>query len=117
MLDRLKGLFGKKPVRIAGTKKLEEGHSKKVSFGDPLAGTGADVVLCRVNGTLYALDAACPHAGGRIMDGPLADGKFAVCPLHMYKFDPASGKPEGAVCKNAKTYKVKEVGEDCDLWL
>ena len=117
MLDRLRGLFGRKPARIAGTAKLEEGHSKNVTIGDPLAGAGADVVLCRVEGKLYALDARCPHEDGRIVDGPLAEGKYAVCPLHMYRFEPSSGKPVGSMCRNAKTYRVKETGSDCDIWL
>ena len=59
----------------------------------PKAHAGEKVgVLCRVDGELHALDALCPHEGGRIHDGPLAQGKYAVCPLHNYKFDPRTGE-------------------------
>jgi nitrite reductase/ring-hydroxylating ferredoxin subunit len=73
-------LFRGRPAVIVGTGKLQEGHSKKVDLGDPLAGTGKQVVLCRVGGKLYALDSKCPHESGRISDGPLIDGKLAMCP-------------------------------------
>lgn len=110
-------LFRGKPALIRGTGKLAEGQSKKVEFGDVLAGTGKQVVLCRVEGKLYALDGLCPHEGGRISDGPLIEGKHAMCPLHNYKFDPRTGAEIGAMCKDAKTYKVREQGADCEIWL
>ena len=117
MLGKLGSLFGKKPALIKGAGKLEEGMAKKIVFGDPLAGDGVEVILCRVGGTLQALDALCPHEGGRIAEGPLAEGKYAVCPLHSYWFAPDSGECTNATCKKAKTYRVREVGEDCEIWI
>ncbi len=116
MLSRLLGLFRKQPVVVHGTDKLPEGRSKKVEFGDPWSG-GVQVVLVRLDGQLHALDTRCPHEGGRIVDGPLAQGKYVVCPLHNYHFDPKTGGCVGAACKNAKTYKVVENGADAKLWL
>jgi nitrite reductase/ring-hydroxylating ferredoxin subunit len=110
-------LFRGKPALVKGTGKLPEGQSKKVEFGDILAGTGKQIVLCRVEGELYAIDTLCPHEGGRIMDGPLVEGKLAMCPLHNYKFDPKTGASVGAVCRSAKTYKVREKDGDCEIWL
>lgn len=110
-------LFRGKPAVVKGTGKLPEGQAKKVEFGDILAGTGKQVVLCRVGGTLYALDSRCPHEGGRISDGPLVDGTHAMCPLHNYKFDPRTGVAVGRVCGNATTYKVREKDGDCEIWL
>jgi len=110
-------LFRGKPALIQGTAKLAEGHAKKVDLGDPLAGTGRQIVLCRVDGELYALDALCPHEGGRISDGPLLEGRTAMCPLHNYRFDPRTGKAVGRVCKDARTYRVREKGGDCEIWL
>jgi nitrite reductase/ring-hydroxylating ferredoxin subunit len=109
-------LFRGRPALIVGTGKLQEGQSKKVDLGDPLAGTGKQVVLCRVGGKLYALDSRCPHEGGRISDGPLLDGKLAMCPLHNYKFDPRTGKSFDRACNDAKTYRVRENGQDCEIW-
>ncbi|MBK7642976.1 MAG: Rieske (2Fe-2S) protein [Planctomycetes bacterium] len=115
MLDWLRGLFRGRGIVIEGTGKLAEGHSKKIDVGDPLAG-GKQVVLCRVGGKLFALDALCPHEGGRIHDGPLAEGKYAVCPLHNYKFDPRTGASVEVACKAAKRYQVAEEGGNARLW-
>ncbi len=115
MLSRLKALFRGRSVTIQGVGKLEEGMSKKVAVGDPLAG-GTSFVLCRVNGELFALDDHCPHEDGRIQDGPLADGRFAVCPLHGYKFDPRTGQAHEVSCRKARTYRVEQRGDDCEVW-
>jgi len=117
MLKRLLGLFRGRPVLIQGAGALEEGHARKISLGDPLAGTGCNVVLCRVDGKLHALDDICPHEGGRISDGPLHEGRLATCPLHMYHFDVSSGKAVGVACRKAKTYRVRERDGDCEVWL
>jgi nitrite reductase/ring-hydroxylating ferredoxin subunit len=109
-------LFRGRPIVIQGTGKIQEGHSKKVDIGDVLAG-GKQIVLCRVDGGLHALDVLCPHEGGRINDGPLHEGKFAMCPLHNYQFDPKTGKAIGRVCKDAKTYRVREKDGDCEVWV
>ena len=117
MLGKLRGLFGGKPAVIRGAAKLQDGMAKKVVFGDPIAGEGVEVILCRSGGQMYALDAMCPHEGGRITEGPLTEGKFAVCPLHSYWFEPDSGACVNASCRKAKTYRVRESGEDCEIWL
>ncbi|MCZ6598959.1 MAG: Rieske (2Fe-2S) protein [Planctomycetota bacterium] len=114
MLGRL---FGRKPAIVKGTGRLEEGHAKKVSIGDIVAGTGVQIVFCRIDGALYALDSLCPHEGGRIDDGPLVDGKYATCPLHHYKFDPKNGKSVNEICRKAKVYKVREKDGDAEVWL
>ena len=31
--------------------------------------------------------------------------------------DPKNGDVKRGSCKNAKTYKVREVGDDCEIWL
>ena len=115
-LSRLFGIFRPKPSVIHGTDKLRDGFSKKVDFGDPWAG-GTQVVLCRIEGELHALDTLCPHEGGRINDGPLVRGNLVLCPLHNYAFDPKTGRCVGAACRNAKKYKLRERGADCEIWL
>jgi nitrite reductase/ring-hydroxylating ferredoxin subunit len=117
MLRRILALLRKKPALVRGTVRLAEGQARVVSIGDTLGGSGWDVVLCRVEGRLYALDSGCPHDGGRIAPGPLAEGKYAVCPLHMYQFDPRTGKAVNATCRNARTFKTREVGDDAEIWL
>jgi nitrite reductase/ring-hydroxylating ferredoxin subunit len=116
MLGRLFNLFRGKPVIVRGTVKLPEGHARKIEIGDLLAG-GKQVVLCRVEGRLFALDARCPHEGGRMVDGPLVEGKFAMCPLHNFTFDPRTGKVVRGSCANATTYRVNEANGDAELFL
>lgn len=114
MLGWLQRLFRGRGIVIEGTRKLAEGQSRKIDVGDPLAG-GRQVVLCRVEGKLHALDALCPHEGGRFVDGPLLEGKYVLCPLHNYKFDPRSGAAVGVVCPSAKRYAVRERDGDAEL--
>jgi nitrite reductase/ring-hydroxylating ferredoxin subunit len=35
-------------------------------------------------------------------------GKYAICPLHNYRFDPRTGKSIGAICPKVKVFKVIE---------
>jgi len=42
------------------------------------------------DGTVRAVSAVCPHAGGPLADG-LADLRQVVCPLHQHAFDLATG--------------------------
>lgn len=115
MLGRFLDLFRGRPVLVKGAGKLPEGMAKKVDVGDPLA-DGKQVVLCRVKGRLHALDARCPHAGGRLAEGPLVEGTLALCPLHNFHFDVSSGRAVRGACPPAKTYRVREHDGDADLW-
>lgn len=116
MLSRLLSLFRRQPATIHGSGKLPEGHSRKVDLGDPYAG-GVQIVLCRIEGQLHALDTACPHENGRIHDGPLLAGRYVTCPLHGYHFDPVTGECQNAACADARRYRVEESGDDCRVWL
>ena len=116
MLSRILDLFRGRPVVVSGTSKLEEGFARRIDVGDPLAG-GAQFLLCRVDGEVHAITTECPHAGGRIVEGPMKDGRFAICPLHQYAFDPRTGRPEGDICSKAVTYRVREEGDECRVWL
>jgi nitrite reductase/ring-hydroxylating ferredoxin subunit len=116
MLGAFLDLFRGRPIVIEGTHKIQEGQSKRVDIGDVLAG-GKQIVLCRVDGELHALDVLCPHEGGRISDGPLIQGKFAMCPLHNYQFDPKTGKAVGRVCADARKYRVREKNGIGEVWV
>ena len=107
VLGRLFKLLKGRTVTVPHADKLAEGEARTVDIGDPMAG-GKQIVLCRVEGKVYALDSLCPHEGGRIAPGPLHDGRYAVCPLHAYRFDPKDGKAVGVACRPVKTYRVEE---------
>lgn len=110
------GLFSRKPVLVKGGATVDEGEARGVDLGDPLA-DGLRIVLCKVDGEVHALDSRCPHAGGQIQTGPLEQGRFAVCPLHRYLFDPKTGKAEGVACRPAKRYRTEARGDDLNVFV
>lgn len=115
MLGFIRRLLRGPSVTVPETDRIPEGEARKVAIGDPLAG-GLELVLCRVEGRLHALDTVCPHEGGRIVPGPLIDGRYALCPLHNYKFDPRTGAEARALCRAARTFRVKEAHGSAEIW-
>ena len=115
MLKRLLTAFRARRVLVKGAGRLAEGEARTVDVGDPLAG-GLQVVIARKGGRLFALDTECPHGqGGRIVGGPLVEGRDVVCPLYGYRFDVETGRPWTEVCRKARTLRVEEKGEDAEL--
>jgi nitrite reductase (NADH) small subunit len=57
-------------------------------------------------GSLYAVQAECPHRAGPLADGIIGGGKV-ICPLHALKFDLVTGGPVGHECASLKTYSVE----------
>jgi len=53
---------------------------------------GKSVCLVRVQEAFYACAAKCPHAGGMMAEGYTDALGNVVCPLHRYKFNPATGR-------------------------
>ena len=51
---------------------------------------GRSYALFRVNGEIRAVDGACPHAGGPLAEGTVADG-VVTCPWHGWTFDARTG--------------------------
>ena len=55
---------------------------------------GMGIALCNLNGTIYALDNTCPHAGGPLGEGHL-EGDCIVCPWHGWRYQVHTGaRPE-----------------------
>lgn len=81
--------------------------------GRSVAVEGRRVAVFRLPGGWAATDAACPHAGGPLGDGIVADS-CVTCPLHNRRFDLATGRQIGG----ADAVLVHEV-EDREgaLWL
>lgn len=104
-------------VRIPGTGRLEEGMARKVLIPEGEAAPPREIILIRWQGRLFALDSLCPHEGGRIAEGPLWEGRWAYCPLHLCKFDPRDGSAVGAECGTARTYPVSEKEGHAELRL
>ena len=49
------------------------------------------VVVRNVDGRLYAIENICPHRGGPIAEGDVADGVI-TCPWHDWSFNLATGQ-------------------------
>ena len=82
--------------------------------GRAYAVAGAQVAVFRLrDGSLRALAAVCPHAGGPLADGQL-DASVVLCPLHARAFDLSTG-----ACRNddlaVPVYPVREEGGDIVL--
>ena len=55
---------------------------------------GRRIAVFRTAEGLFALDHACPHKGGPLGDGLVADG-CVTCPLHGLRFDLRTGAQAG----------------------
>ncbi len=105
-------------VRIPGVARLPEGEARKILVPAERADAPPlELVLVRFEGKLCALDSLCPHEGGRIGEGPLWEGRYVVCPLHLYRFDPRTGAPAEVECERATTYPVREVDGAAEIEL
>ena len=59
--------------------------------GRAYAVDGEMVAVFRLrDGSLRAVSAVCPHAGGPLADGQI-DRRVVICPLHLHAFDLATG--------------------------
>jgi 3-phenylpropionate/trans-cinnamate dioxygenase ferredoxin component len=75
-------------VRMARAADIPEGEIRAFES----SGTG--VLICRVEGQLYALEDVCTHDDGPLGDGFL-EGHEIECPRHGARFDVRTG----AVCR------------------
>lgn len=74
-----------KCVPVAKLSDLEPGSCLSVKTEGGLL-----VALFNVNGTIYALDNTCPHAGGPLGKGILS-GEIVACPWHGWRFNVRTG--------------------------
>lgn len=72
-------------VKVAERGDVQEGALTAVTID------GRALVLGCARGTLYAFDAACPHASANLAEGDLRP-HYVICPLHAYRFDLATGR-------------------------
>jgi nitrite reductase (NADH) small subunit len=82
-----------------------------VGEGRAVTIAGRRVALFRTRGGWYALDAACPHMGGPLADGIVAE-RSVICPLHERRFDLVSGAALSPGCAPVKAHRVTVIGQD-----
>ena len=69
---------------VASVAELREGSMKKVMV------RGHAILLARVKGHYYAVDALCPHLEGDLSEGILHETTL-TCPMHHSQFDLRDG--------------------------
>ena len=72
-------------IRIASVDDVPPGNSAEFVAGDRI------IALFNCDGTFYALDGVCPHAGGPLAEGTLS-GTIVTCPWHGWQFDVTTGQ-------------------------
>lgn len=77
-----------RPAALGDLSGLRDGEMTAVEVD------GTDVMVCRVQGVLYALEDLCSHADTTLSDGRL-NGYKVVCPLHGAQFDVRTGEHSG----------------------
>ena len=92
-------------IRVAAVSDVPPGTAKEVMADDQV------VALFNVDGTFYAMDGVCPHAGGPLGEGTL-QGTVVTCPWHGWQFDVTTGEN----CLNRRMthmcFPVKVEGND-----
>ena len=86
-------------VRVCALNDLPPGAATTVGSG------ALEVAVFNVDGELFALDNACAHTGGPIVDGLVRDGTV-TCPLHWWRYDLRTGGRRGAEHIRQATYPV-----------
>jgi nitrite reductase/ring-hydroxylating ferredoxin subunit len=77
-----------KLIPIANLCELRPGTCRSIEVA------GVWVALFNVEGTIYALDNTCPHAGGPLGEGKLS-GELVECPWHGWRYNVRTGeRPE-----------------------
>ena len=75
-------------VRVAFTDEIPPGTGRTVEVD------GIWIAVFNVEGTFYAIDNSCPHAGGPLGEGNLCEA-VVECPWHGWKFSVISGERVG----------------------
>jgi 3-phenylpropionate/trans-cinnamate dioxygenase ferredoxin component len=91
--------------RVAALSEIPPGTTHRIE----LAGFG--VLLCNVDGNVYAIEDVCTHDGGPLDQGEL-EGVCVVCPRHGATFDVRDGAATMPAVMPVATFPVEIRGDD-----
>jgi nitrite reductase (NADH) small subunit len=101
------------PATLAAAGLVRACHVDDVPLGEGRACTvaGRRIALFRTTTGWYAIDHACPHAGGPLADGIAADCSV-ICPLHERRFALDTGAPIGHNGPGVAAHAVEIRGDE-----
>ena len=91
-------------VQVASVEDIPEGQAKVFSVGE------LRIVLCKVDGTIYAIEDLCSHDDGPLGEGALV-GTTIECPRHGARFNVCTGEVvRMPAAIPVRTFQVKTEG-------
>jgi nitrite reductase/ring-hydroxylating ferredoxin subunit len=93
-------------VKVAEVTELAPGQIKVVEWGED------QVLLVNLDGSMYACDNICTHAGAPLNEGNL-EGELVECPLHGSVFNVTNGEVVGPPAEDElRVFQVRVDGQD-----
>jgi 3-phenylpropionate/trans-cinnamate dioxygenase ferredoxin subunit len=91
--------------RVAALSEIAPGTTRRIELA------GLSMLLCNVDGAVYAIEDVCTHDGGPLDQGEL-EGACVVCPRHGATFDVRNGDPTMPAVMPVATFPVDVRGDD-----
>ena len=96
-------------TKVASLEEIPPGTAKTVTAN------GRKLALFHVNGSIYAIEDTCPHRGGPLSQGMLAEDEV-ICPWHGSRFKVKTGAVlTPPAQRNVKSFPVRIVGNDVEV--
>src|SRR4051794_26000574 len=77
---------------------------------------GRRVAIFHTKTGWHCVDADCPHKGGPLADGIVAD-HTVICPLHQFRFDLLTGDALGHSCPALVTHPAEVRGKHVYVYI
>jgi nitrite reductase/ring-hydroxylating ferredoxin subunit len=97
-------------ITVAKTQDVPPGTGQTVEV------RGVWIALFNVDGSFFAVDNTCPHAGGPIGEGSLS-GDVVTCPWHGWQFNVRTGERLGNPNFTVACCPVRVEGEQIQIAL
>lgn len=97
-------------ITVAKTQDVPAGTGRTVEV------QGVWIALFNVDGSFFAVDNTCPHAGGPIGEGSLS-GDVVTCPWHGWQFNVRTGERPGNPNFTVACCPVRVEGEQIQIAL
>ena len=97
---------------ICQASEIPEGEARMFVVNEGMVG------IFHISGQFFALDNLCPHEGASLAHG-IIEGDTVRCRIHHWRFRIRDGTylDEGKPRCNARTFRVRVVGEDVQVEL